>query len=107
MLPGGAAITLLWRFIAKNVWVGDEPKGGKEISDVKLGKGVGYQYPYDDVAIIVQVNIIGGLLRFLDMSSLSAYFYFFFFLYRRKQLNILFFVMSEPLWAATGPRINF
>ncbi len=62
MLPGGAAITLLWRFIEKNGW-GGEPKGGKGTSDVKLGKEEGY--PYDDVAIIVQVNIV-VLARFFD-----------------------------------------
>ncbi len=50
MLPGGAAITLIRRFIAKNGW-GYEPKAVKETCDVELEKA---GHPYDDVAIIVQ-----------------------------------------------------
>ncbi len=63
MLPGGAAITLIRRLIAKNGW-GYEPNVVKETSDVELEKP---RNPYDDVAIIVQA--ISYCLLFLDVSN--------------------------------------
>ncbi len=55
MLPGGAAITLIRRFIAKNGW-GYEPKAVAATELENAG------HPYDDVAIIVQACLFYCLL---------------------------------------------
>ncbi len=70
MLPGGAAITLLRRFIVKNGW-GDGPKTGKETSDVKLGKA---GHPYDDMAVIVQA-IFYCFVSWMCLVCLRVFFF--------------------------------